>query len=66
MEEYGRGYALDLFSPFAKAGNRVSLIKELFPLPETPVTVINRHKGNFTSTDFKLFPEPPEGLISFG
>lgn len=38
---------------------RVRLIKEDFPLPDTPVTQINVPNGNVTSTFRRLFPLAP-------
>ena len=40
-------------------GNKVSLIKVLFPLPETPVMAIKQPSGISISMDFKLLPCAP-------
>ena len=39
---------------FDNAGYKVSLIRDDFPLPETPVIQINFPKGNFTFIFFRL------------
>jgi len=38
------------------APNKVSLIRVDFPLPETPVTLMNFPSGNLTLTFFRLLP----------
>ena len=40
-------------------GNKVSLIKVLLPLPETPVIAIKQPRGISISIDFRLLPCAP-------
>ena len=40
-------------------GNKVSFISELLPLPDTPVTTINRPNGKSTFIFLRLFPVAP-------
>ena len=46
-----------------KTGNNVYLIKEDFPLPETPLTTINLPKGNSIVKFFRL---PPDQVVMGG
>ena len=54
IDLYLPGFSFVLYRLFLNILYNVSLIKELFPDPETPVTHINLPKGNLTSTFFKL------------
>jgi len=66
---------LALFSSFARRLYRISLMRELLPLPLTPVTQVNTPSGISTSMFFRLFSAAPlmtnlwsctNGLRSFG
>ncbi len=48
------GLSTALQNFFAKSLQSISLIKVLFPLPETPVTHTNNPRGIFTSIFFRL------------
>ena len=54
--------SLELFKAFERYGNKIRLISELFPLPETPVTAVKTPVGILTSIFLRLFSFAP--LIS--
>ena len=49
------GIVLARFSFFARLLYSISLTRELFPDPDTPVTQVKTPSGNFTSMFFRLF-----------
>ena len=52
------GFSFEPFNSFAIVLYKISFTNVLFPEPETPVTQLNRPKGNLTLIFFKLFSVP--------
>jgi len=63
IESCWPGFSADCPSCLAKAGYKIFLIKEVFPLPLTPVTMVSTSRGICTSTCFRLLARHPANPI---
>ena len=57
------GIVLARFNCFARLLYRISLTRELFPEPDTPVTQVRTPNGKLTSIFFRLFSLAPFTII---